>query len=229
MNIWAKMVTALRGGAEELGEAMIDGQALRILDQEVRDASEELNQSREALAHILARQKLGQERSRALQQKIAENESYALQALAKKEEALALEVAEKIAELEAEYRQELSQVEIFGNNIDNLRAAVKMAEQNIKRLKQQVDTIKATENVQRAQAAMAERYLDRGSKLRTAMDSLEQIKAKQRFQAAHLQAAAEIAQEAKQDPLFEKLAKAGIVSADRDAQTILERLRKKQS
>ena len=54
MNIWAKMITALRGGVNEAGEAVIDSQALRILDQEVRDASEELKRSKDGLAEIMA-------------------------------------------------------------------------------------------------------------------------------------------------------------------------------
>lgn len=42
MNVWSKLLTALRGGANEMGEAMVDSQALRILDQEIRDADLEL-------------------------------------------------------------------------------------------------------------------------------------------------------------------------------------------
>ena len=38
MNIMEKMMTALRGGVNEAGEAVVESQALRILDQEVRDA-----------------------------------------------------------------------------------------------------------------------------------------------------------------------------------------------
>ena len=47
MNLWSKMLTALRGGMNEAGEAVVDTQALRILDQEVRDASAELKLSKE--------------------------------------------------------------------------------------------------------------------------------------------------------------------------------------
>ena len=46
MNVWSKLMTALRGGTNELGESIIDTQALRILDQEVRDAAEELKNSK---------------------------------------------------------------------------------------------------------------------------------------------------------------------------------------
>ena len=56
MNVWSKLLTALRGGANEMGEAVVDSQALRILDQEIRDADLELRRSREALAEIMAKQ-----------------------------------------------------------------------------------------------------------------------------------------------------------------------------
>lgn len=227
MNIWAKMITALRGGVHDLGETIIDGQALRILDQEVREASEELLGSKQALANILAKQKLAELYSKELTDRIAENENYAVQALAKKEDELAFEVAQKIAGLEADLHQQQSIRAGLTKNVTDLRAAVKVAEQNIKRLKQQVDTIRATENVQRAQAAMAQRYQGAGNnKLRTAMDSLETIKRKQLEREAQLQAATELAKEEDQDPLMEKLAKAGIIAAEQDAQDVLARLRK---
>ena len=53
-----------------------------------------------------------------------------------------------------------------------------------KRLKHQVDTVRATENVQRAQAAVAQRHSGSNSKLRTAMDSLERIKEKTRIKSS---------------------------------------------
>ena len=63
MNVWAKVITALRGGVNEAGEAIVDTQALRILDQEVRDAAAELNESKSALADILAREKLSRKKA----------------------------------------------------------------------------------------------------------------------------------------------------------------------
>ena len=52
MNVWNKLVTALRGAAHEAGETVTDSQALRILDQEIRDADNDLNRSKEALAEM---------------------------------------------------------------------------------------------------------------------------------------------------------------------------------
>lgn len=227
MNIWAKMMTALRGGVTEVGEAVVDGQALQILDQEVRESANGLNQSKDALANIIARQKRAQEKCAQLREWISENEKYVLRALDKGEDALALEVAQKIADLENQLQTESKQSEQFEASAADLRGAIKQAEHNIRRLKQQVDTVKATESVQRAQAAVAERYSGSHSRIRTAMDSLERIKEKQAFNAAEIEAAAELADDTPIDSLQERLQKAGIASADQNAQNVLDRLRKK--
>lgn len=158
MNIWSKMLTALKGGVNEAGEAVVDSQALRILDQEVRDASEELRRSRDGLANIIAQQKVAEEKVSQLKADIKTNEGYAVQALEKGDEALALEVAQRIAGLEAKLDMEKSSAADFKASADKLKVAIKQAEGNIRRLKQQVDTVKATESVQRAQAAVSERH-----------------------------------------------------------------------
>ncbi|BFM13399.1 PspA/IM30 family protein [Simiduia litorea] len=228
MNIWAKMMTALRGGVNEAGEAIVDSQALRILDQEVRDASEGLKLSKDSLAEIIARQKLAEQKVAGLQKKVEEHEGYAVRALEKSDEALALEVAGKIADFENQLTQEQESVQAYAANADKLRAAIKQTEQNLKRLKQQVDTVKATDNVQRAQAAVAERHSGSHSKMRTAMDSLERIKERQELKSAQMAAASELAQEDSDVSLQAKLEAAGIASSGASAADVLERLKNKK-
>lgn len=229
MNIWAKMMTELRGGATELGEAIMDGQALQILDQQVRESTNALNQSKDVLASIIARQKRAQEKCAQLREQISENEMYVVRALDKGENALALEVAQKIADLENQLQVGALQSEQFEASVADLRSAVKQAEHNIRRLKQQVDTVKATETVQRAQATVAERFNGGHSRIRTAVDSLERMKEKQAFKTAELEAAAELADDTPIDSLQQRLQQAGIVAADQHAQNVLHRLRKNQS
>lgn len=226
MNVWAKMITALRGGANELGEAILDGQALRVLDQEVREAADELIQSKQALADLLAKQKLAQSRYDEFVQSIKQHEEYARLALEKKQESLALEIAQKIAGFERERNQEQNLLKHFDQSLVDMRTAVSTAEQNIKRLKQQIDTLRATESVQRAQVALAQRFQNGGSKLRTAMDSIDAIKQKQKEREALLQAAEELKCEEEPDPLLKKLAQAGILPEQQDAQDVLERIKK---
>lgn len=88
---------------------------------------------------------------------------------------------------------EREQADGFAASVAQLRKAVTQAEGNIKHLKQQVDTVKATESVQKAQQAVAQRYGGSQSKLHTAVESLERIKQKQAERAAKMEAAAELA------------------------------------
>ena len=53
-SIWSKLFTALRGGANEVGESIVDQQALRILDQEIRDADSALANAKRELVTIMA-------------------------------------------------------------------------------------------------------------------------------------------------------------------------------
>lgn len=225
MTVWSKLITALRGAAHEAGEAVTDGQALRILDQEIRDADRDLNKSKEALAEIMAKQKLATQQLNATQAKIAEYEGYALKALETNDDALALEVAGKVAVLEAQRDQEQSQLAAFTQSVEQLRTAIQTAQTNISRLKQQADTVKATESVQRAQATVAGRYTGSQSRVQNALDSLERIKSKQAERSARMESAAELAREGTEDALESRLRAAGITPVQNNAQSVLERLK----
>ena len=227
MSIWSKIITALRGGVNEAGEAIADAQALRILDQEIRDAEEELNNSRDSLAEMMARQKVAEQKWTTLDAKITKFEDYAVQALEKNDESLALELAAKIADLEKQRNTEQSACDEYTNNANSLRHAVKKADTEIKHLKHQVGTVRATENVQRAQAAVAQRHSDSNSRLSTAMDSLERIKEKQGLKSAQLNAAQELAEEVSDDSLNNRLEAAGITSDSLNGDVVLARLKSK--
>jgi phage shock protein A len=229
MNIWSKVITALRGGVNEAGEAIVDSQALRILDQEMRDAGEELKRSKDSLAEIMARQKLAEEKCKQLQKSIEEHEGYAIKALEKGDEKLAHEVAQHIADFENGLASERESAQSFAQSVEQLRVAIAQAENNLKRLKQQVDTVKATENVQKAQAAVAERHSGSDSKMRTAMESLERIKERQALKDAQIKAAGEMAQTTGNDSLKSKLEAAGITTNGPSADDILTRIKSKKA
>ena len=115
-----------------------------------------------------------------------------------------------MAELENRITTEKATAEGFSKNAARLRTAISQAEHGIRHLKQQVDTVKAVENVQRAQAAVAERFSGSDTKLRTAMDSLERIKEKHALRDAKMEASSELAAEMPEASLRRKLEKAGI-------------------
>ncbi|WP_062269646.1 PspA/IM30 family protein [Endozoicomonas arenosclerae] len=228
MSIWGKVITALKGAGNEVGEAIADSNALRILDQEIREASDQLQQSKTQLAGIMAKQKLSAQKCTELKGKVAEYEGYAIKALEQGDEALATDVATKIADYEAQLNSEQEMESSFTNSVASLKKAIVDAEANLRRLKQQVDTVKATESVQKAQAACAAKHSGVNSKMATATDSLERIKQRQAERAAQMEAASELSGDSAESDLQSKLKAAGITKSDSDASSVLERLKAKQ-
>ena len=229
MSIWAKVATAVRGGVSEAGEAIVDNQALRILDQEIRDADDGLVKSKEALTGIIAKRKLADKKVESLKSSLSEYEGYAMQALEKGDEGLAAEIAEKIAGLETELLGEESLATSFADSESQLRKTVAQTEASLKRLTQQVDTVKATEIVQKSQAAVAARHSGTGSSMRSAVDSLERLKTKQAERAAKFEAASELAASTEEVSLDAKLKAAGIVDGGASGGDVLARLKAKRS
>ncbi len=221
-------MTALKGATNEVGEAIADSNALRILDQEIREASDQLQQSKTQLAGIMAKQKLSSQKCAELKEKVAEYEGYAIKALDQGDESLATDVASKIAEYEAQLNSELEMEKSFAGSIVSLKKAITDAEANLRRLKQQVDTVKATESVQKAQAACAAKHSGVNSKMATATDSLERIKQRQAERAAQMEAASELSGDTAENDLQAKLKAAGITRGDADASSVLERLKARQ-
>ena len=228
MSIWAKVATAVRGGVSEAGEAIADNQALRILDQEIRDAENGLSKSKEALTGIIAKRKLADKKVEGLKSSLTEYEGYAMQALDKGDEELANEIAGKIAGLETELMAEEGVAKSFADSESQLRKAVTHTAANLKRLKQQVDTVKATETVQKAQAAVAARHSGTGSSMRSALDSLERLKNKQAERSAKFEAASELAESTEEVSLDDKLKAAGIVGGGASGGDVLARLKAKR-
>lgn len=225
MNMWQKMLTALRGGVNEAGEKIVDAQAIRILDQEIRDVAEALRRSKEVQAEMMAKKKLADERTKEARASITEHEGYARQALEKGDESLALEVAQKIADLEELLEEHGKAASLYGQKVDEVKIAVKHGERDLKMLKQQADAVRANEIVLRAKTAVAERHNGTQNSIQSAIDSVNRIKERQAEKSARIDAASEMAREDREESLSAKLEKAGITKAGHSAQDVLARLK----
>ena len=224
MSIFQKILTLFRGAATDAGQAVVDANAIKILDQEIRDAQNELLRSRDDLTRIMAQRNLSERKLEDKAAKAGEYEGYIRGALAKGDETLARDVAQKLAPLEAELAAERQVVGSYDQSIGTLQTAIRNAEGNLARLKQQVDTVKVTESVQRAQSAIAARHTGTNSRMRTALDSLERVKERQAEQQARLEAAHELAGIDGDEDLRGRLAQAGLIEDKSSADSILARI-----
>ena len=229
MSILTKLFTALRGGATEVGEAVVDNQAIRILEQEMRDAKKHLNEAKQNLASVMAEQ-IGVDREvKRLKKDVTEHEGYAMQALEQNDEPLAIEIADKIAELSNELEAQEAVLEGYTNSVSQLKNTIRQTERNVKSLGREVSVVKTTESVQKASSAAAARFSGSNSALHSATDSLERIKARQQKKTDQMNAAMQMQQDEDGTDLQAKLKSAGIVKSAASSNSILERLKAKQS
>jgi phage shock protein A len=223
MSVWRKLVTAVKGGATEAAQSVADSQAIRILEQEIREAKDELRKSDHARTQILAKCKLAQQKVDSLQASVDQYEVHARKAI-DTDRQLALDCAQKVGDLRAEQDGEQKYLDQFKQSEKQLAVNIKQAKSNLKRLEQQVDMVKATESVQKAQVAVSSRHLGANSKMKTATESLSRIQDKQNLRNAELQAAEELATEESSDDLSKRLAAAGIAGGNSSADDELSRI-----
>lgn len=203
--------------------------ALRILDQEIRDADSALANAKRELVSIMAKHKLAADRVGEYDAKIKDLESKAMAAIQANREDLALEVAEAISTLTNERDVEQKQTTEFGGYAESMRKDITKAESRIKSLRQQVDMAKARDSVQKAQVSASIASGGANGKLETAVGTLNRLQAKQQQRAAELQAQDELAEASTGTDLERKLRDAGITPNEGSANAILERLKQKSA
>lgn len=228
MSIFTKLITAIRGGATEAGEAIIDTQAIRILEQELRDSKKALGDAKTNLTAIMA-EKMGVERKvKDLGAKIKEHEGYAIQAMDKGDEGLALDVANKIADFEQELTIQKGILDGYESKVTTLKKMIRQTDRNIQAMDREVSVVKTTEKVQKANDLAAAKFSGSNSSLRSATDSLERIKERQQQREDQSAAALDLESEENGEDLQARLKNAGIVDSGSSGSSVLERLKKQK-
>ncbi|NOY67859.1 MAG: PspA/IM30 family protein [Gammaproteobacteria bacterium] len=228
MSIFKKLFTAVRGGATEVGEAIVDSQALRILDQELRDSKKALNDAKTGLTSIMA-EKMGVERRvKDLTSKITEHEGYAIKAMDSGDESLALDVANKIAEFEHELTIQQGIQDGYESKVTGLKKMIRQSERNIQAMDREISVVKTTAKVQKANEMASAKFSGSNSALSSATDSLQRIKERQQKREDQAAAAMELESSENDDDLSARLKNAGIVNSESSGSSILDRLKKQK-
>ena len=229
MSILKKIMTAVRGGAREIGELVVDANGTRIFEQEIKDAQSHLDKARQDLTDVMAKQMQASRQVESLKTEISEHEDYAGQALDKGDEGLALEIAEKITQLEADLAEQQQVHESFACHVNRLKELVKKTGRQIKEYERQLCMVKTTESVQKASAAITDNFASSNSKMVSAKDSLERIKKRQQNKFDRLEAAEILEAENSDKGLEDRMKAAGIGEQQSSANSVLDRIKAKKS
>ncbi len=227
MNVIQKILTAIRGSARELGEAVVDQQSLRIFEQEIEDSKNSLLEAKEGLTEIVAKKMATDRRLNQVRSDISENEGYAIKALEKSDDALALEIAQKIAKLEESGETISLELADYENNIEVLKSQIQEAEKIISEHERELAMVKTRESVQQATKSVTQTVIANDTSIGSARDSLERIKQKQQAEQDKLNAGIQLRNELEGDDLDSKLRASGIKTDKHSAESVLERLKNK--
>ncbi|MGY3266328.1 PspA/IM30 family protein [Lysobacter sp. HA35] len=222
MNPISRLVGRVREQLVELGESLAGLQAERALDDRIRAADDQLRDWRGSLAEFRARQLAAKERHDATVATILQREAQAAVALQAGQDALATEVAAEIDRLEQARDDEAELMAQLDACIAQMTPLVEQGERQLRRLRHQLDVLRAAQAVQRAQDAVAERSEGEDARPRTALDSLQRARRQQEESAANHVASAPSVSDL--DELDAKLQDSGV---DRRARVdaILARIR----
>ncbi len=224
MSMLSKLSALFRGTAHEAGQAVVDANALKILDQEIRDADNNQGKARDDLAGLVARRRMAENELKSFGEQIAKYENSARSALSQGKNDLALEVAQRIAELETEIGTRGPQIEGMKEAEARLRTAIAATDQKIETLRREIDIVKVNDSVQKAQTSVALQSAGAHSKLGSAADSLQRIKQRQAVAEERLRVGQELEDRRTGADLDAKLKEAGILPGHASANDVLARL-----
>jgi phage shock protein A len=148
-----KLLTTLaRGAAAEAEEAVFEANAIRVLEQQLRDAAGALEHSRKELACAMAHQASEARAVGALQARIVELEQSGADALTGNRNDLAQEVATVIAANEDELKERRTAVARFDIDILRLKQLSESGQRRLAELRRGLEMGRAQEALRRAGA-----------------------------------------------------------------------------
>ena len=203
---------------------MVDANALKILDQEIRDADNAQGKARDDLAGLVARRRMAENEMKSFGDQIGKYESSARTALGQGKTDLAREVATRIAELETEIGNRGPMIENMKTAEARLRTAIATTDQRIETLRREIDIVKVNDSVQKAQTSVALQSAGAQSRIGSAADSLQRIKQRQAINEEKLRAGQELEDKRTGADLDAKLKEAGILPGHASADDVLARL-----
>ncbi|MEH6490878.1 PspA/IM30 family protein [Halopseudomonas sp.] len=229
MTIWRKVGTLFRAGAQEPLEQLVDANALRIMEQELRDTEQAMLRAKRELASLMATGKQLQRSNQQLGEELAQREEQASQALEKGEAGLAYELAEWIAAHENQLQQQRQQAEHLTRQEDSLRQHLRDAAHSHQQYRREWQLARANRNAEQVLRNLGGHTQGLHAQLGDLASSLQRIRQQQHHFSDVDSALRELQQEDDGSALDLRLQQAGINTGDSDAGQVLARLRNRQA
>lgn len=211
MGTMKKLMTLFRGQVRQGAEALVDANALALLDQQLFDTEQTLIGARRDLAALMAERKLLQVQAERTCADIARYEGYTREALARDEAALAQDTAVQVADMEDNLSQVQAQLEELAAREREFRGIIERAGQALGALRQQQAVARVSDRIHDVSGRVGDGGSSLQARLAQSEETLARIQARQARARALWQAHGELEQVARGDALQQRLEQAGIV------------------
>ena len=225
MKFFKQLVTAIRRGGRELGEAVLDSQGIGVYEQEIEGAKRAVKEAKHDLSGIQAKlMQTGREIGN-LEQTITDHEKKALIALDQGNEGLAGEAVNKIVELEMELETHNNVKKELATQVNQIKGVIKAAQAQIHAHEREIALVKTADKVHQASKSISQ-YINGGrSNMMSATESLERIKLRLQDESDRMAAAEALRAELSGQSLEAKLKAAGIGAEANRKKQVLDRLK----
>jgi phage shock protein A len=150
--MWKRMLHIIRSGTAAGPEEPVACHALRILDQEIRDAERRLGVNRAAHARLVLKSALAAARVSRSQARLAALTERADSTLAGAGEEVALKIAGQIAGIELMQEQDAHVARKCSANVHTLRGALQISEDRLAELKLKAEAMRFAAQLYQARA-----------------------------------------------------------------------------
>jgi phage shock protein A len=229
MSIFGDIVTAIRGGVNEAGEAIVDSQAIRIYEQEIREAETAIEKAKKSLTSLKTTEIGLKRKLNTLNDDIADYETKAMQALDSGKEDLATEVAGHIDELEQERNSIKEEHENLKKEVSSIYSLIKKREKVIQKNKRELEKVKTVQQLQNATNSISANIAATGSSEHRVAKALDRIKKKQQRTTDSMEAGEWMEEQDSSSDIDKKLKDSGIGKTTGGADSVLERLKAKRN
>lgn len=178
MSIFRSIITAIRGGASEAGEAIIDANAIRILEQEIRDADNGIRKATSSLTQLKSKEIALSKQLSSLSADIDDYTAKAKGALAKGDESLARAIAEKIAELTVTKNDTEAQQQQLDSDVNKIHKVIKQRKAGIERNRTELNKAKVYDDLLETRKAVADAMPSNESGAKRVNRAMDRVKQK---------------------------------------------------
>ncbi|MCU7935458.1 MAG: PspA/IM30 family protein [Candidatus Thiodiazotropha sp. (ex Dulcina madagascariensis)] len=229
MSILKDIFTAIRGGASEAGEAIVDANAIRILEQEVRDAETAIAKAKQSLNRLKSAEIKLKREINSLNTDYDDYEAKAIEALNIGKEALAEEVAGRLEDIAAERDEKSSEHSALESEVNGINKLIRSREKIIQKNKRELEKVKTIKEVQKATTSISDNVAATSSSQHRVTKALDRVKAKQQNWRDNMEAGEWMETQEQGDDLDARLKKSGVgASEGSNKSAILERLKAKR-